>query len=61
MIEMMGWPLQSLPLSDEYNHLLEDREVDSPTFLSMISFRNTHRWTAINCFKPLMETIKTVI
>jgi hypothetical protein len=30
MIEMMGWSLQ--PLSDEYNHLVEDREIDSVYF-----------------------------
>jgi hypothetical protein len=58
--DVLGWPLQ--PLSDEYNHLVEDIEIDSGDFFSsMTPFSHTHYWTDRDFFNPLIETIKTLI
>jgi hypothetical protein len=58
--DVLGWPLQ--PLSDEYNHLVEDIEIDSGDFFSsMTPFSHTHYWTDRDFFKPLTETITTLI
>jgi hypothetical protein len=58
--DVLGWPLK--PLSDEYNHLVEDIEIDSGDFFSsMTPFSHTHYWTDRDFFKPLIETITTLI
>jgi hypothetical protein len=56
----LGWPLQ--PLSDEYNQLVEDIEIDSGNFLlNQTPFSHNEYWTDTDFCKPLINEIKKLL
>lgn len=58
--DVLGWPLQ--PLSDEYDQLVEDIEIDSGKLLSSRTpLSHTHYWTDSDFTEPLIQLIKTLI
>lgn len=58
--DVLGWPLQ--PLSDEYNQLVEDIEINSGNFLlSQTPFSHNEYWTDPDFSKPLINEIKRLL
>jgi hypothetical protein len=58
--DVLGWPLQ--PLSDEYNQLVEDIEINSGNFLlSQTPFSHNEYWTDPDFCKPLFNEIKRLL
>jgi len=56
----LGWPLQ--PLSDEYNQLVKDIEIDSGNFLlNQTPFSHNEYWTDTDFCKPLINEIKKLL
>lgn len=58
--DVLGWPLQ--PLSDEYNQLVQDIEIDSGNFLlSQTPLSHNDYWTDPDFCKPLINEIKRLL
>lgn len=58
--DILGWPLQ--PLSDEYNELVEDIEIDAGNVLSSWNpFSHITYWTDMDFCQPIIDDIKFLL
>lgn len=58
--DVLGWPLQ--PLSDGYNKLVEDIEIDSGNpLVGLTPFSHKHYWSDRDFINPLVEKITNLL